>query len=126
MRISDWSSDVCSSDLLRTDYLDAVLLHSDGEDEAGDRFLPAAERLERLKRQGKLRATGFSGKTVAGGLHMLDHTDLLMVSYNPGHRDEAPGIAAAARAGRGVLVTKALARARQSDEWGRRGSDRVD
>src|SRR3546814_12946730 len=59
---------------LRTDYLDAVLLHSDGEDEAGDRFLPAAERLERLKTQGKFRATGFSGNTVAGGLPMLDHT----------------------------------------------------
>lgn len=100
---------------LRTDYLDAVLLHSDGENEAGGRFLPAAERLERLKRQGKLRATGFSGKTVAGGLHMLDHTDLLMVSYNPGYRDEAPVIDAAARAGRGVLVKKALASGHAAD-----------
>jgi aryl-alcohol dehydrogenase-like predicted oxidoreductase len=94
---------------LRTDYLDAVLLHSDGMDEAGDRFLPAAERLAQLKRQGKLRATGFSGKTVAGGLRLIDHCDLLMVSYNPGYRDEAPLIAAAARAGRGVLIKKALA-----------------
>lgn len=100
---------------LRTDYLDAVLLHSDGTDEAGDRFLPAAERLDRLKRQGKLRATGFSGKTVVGSLHMLDRCDLLMVSYNPGYRDEAPVIAAAARAGRGVLIKKALASGHAAD-----------
>jgi aryl-alcohol dehydrogenase-like predicted oxidoreductase len=100
---------------LRTDYLDAVLLHSDGNDEVGDRFLPAAERLMRLKQQGKLRATGFSGKTRAGGMHMIDHCDLLMVSYNPGYRDEVPLIAAAAQAGRGVLVKKALASGHAAD-----------
>lgn len=100
---------------LRTDHLDAVLLHSDGADEAGSRFLPAAERLQRLKAQGKLRAAGFSGKTVAGGLHLLPHVDLLMVTYNPGHRDERPVIAAAAAAGRGVLVKKALASGHLAD-----------
>lgn len=95
--------------LLRTDYLDAVLLHSDGLDEAGDRFLPAAEELARLKQQGLIRATGFSGKTVAGGDRLLPHVDVLMATWNPTYTEEAPLIARAAAQGRGVLIKKALA-----------------
>lgn len=94
---------------LRSDYLDAVLLHSDGIGEDGERFLPAAEALADLKQAGKIRASGFSGKTIAGGMRMLEHVDVLMVTYNAGYRDEAGLIAAAAQAGRGVLVKKALA-----------------
>ncbi|HEX6959193.1 MAG TPA: aldo/keto reductase [Ferrovibrio sp.] len=100
---------------LRTDYLDAVLLHSDGIGEDGDRFLPAAEALAGLKGQGKLRATGFSGKTVAGALKLLSCVDVLMVTYNPGQRDEAAVVAAAAQAGKGILVKKALASGHVAD-----------
>lgn len=100
---------------LRTDHLDAVLLHSDGRNEAGDRFMPAVEALEALKRQGKLRASGFSGKTVAGGLRMLNCVDVLMVTYNPTQREEGVVIAAAAEAGKGVLVKKALASGHAAD-----------
>jgi aryl-alcohol dehydrogenase-like predicted oxidoreductase len=101
--------------LLRTDYLDAVLLHSDGVDEAGDRFLPAAEELARLKQAGLIRANGFSGKTVAGGDRLLPHVDLLMATYNPGYTDEAALIARAAAQGRGVLIKKALASGHAGD-----------
>jgi aryl-alcohol dehydrogenase-like predicted oxidoreductase len=101
--------------LLRTDYLDAVLLHSDGVDEVGDRFLPAAEELARLKQKGLIRATGFSGKTVAGGDHLLPHVDLLMATWNPGYTEEAPLIARAAAQGRGVLIKKALASGHAAD-----------
>jgi aryl-alcohol dehydrogenase-like predicted oxidoreductase len=101
--------------LLRTDWLDAVLLHSDGVDEAGDRFLPAAEELARLKQAGLIRATGFSGKTVAGGDRLLPHVDILMATWNPGHTDEAPLIARAAVQGRGVLIKKALASGHAAD-----------
>lgn len=94
---------------LRTDYLDAVLLHSDGADEEGDRFLPAVETLDGMKREGKLRATGFSGKTLAGGLKMVNCVDLLMVTYNPGQREELPVIEAAVRLRKGILIKKALA-----------------
>lgn len=95
--------------LLRTNYLDAVLLHSDGVEEAGERFLPAAEELGKLKQQGLIRATGFSGKTVAGGDRLLPLVDILMATWNPGYTDEAPLIARAAAQGRGVLIKKALA-----------------
>lgn len=101
--------------LLRTDYLDAVLLHSDGIDEAGERFLPAAEMLAQLKQMGMIRATGFSGKTVAGGECLLPHVDILMATYNPGYTAEAPLIAAAAGAGKGVLIKKALASGHTAD-----------
>lgn len=101
--------------LLRTDYLDAVLLHSDGVDEAGDRFLPAAKMLNELKRQGLIRASGFSGKTVAGGEKLLPQVDLLMATYNPGYTEEAPLIAKAAALGKGVLVKKALASGHATD-----------
>lgn len=100
---------------LRTDYLDAVLLHSDGIGEDDGRFLPAAAALADLKQAGKIRASGFSGKTIAGGMRMLEHVDVLMVTYNAGYRDEAGLIAAAARAGRGVLVKKALASGHAAD-----------
>lgn len=94
---------------LRTDCVDAVLLHSDGEDEAGDRFLPAVEELASLKARGLIRASGFSGKTVAGFGRLMNHVDLLMATYNPDYTAEADVIARAARAGKGVLIKKALA-----------------
>lgn len=94
---------------LRTDCIDAVLLHSDGEDEAGDRFLPAVEELASLKARGLIRASGFSGKTMAGFDRLMNHVDLLMATYNPDYTAEADVIARAARAGKGVLIKKALA-----------------
>lgn len=101
--------------LLRTDYLDIVLLHSDGVEEAGARFLPAAEELMRLKQRGLVRATGFSGKTVAGGDRLLPLVDVLMATWNPGYTEEAPLIARAGAQGRGVLIKKALASGHVAD-----------
>lgn len=100
---------------LRTDYADAVLLHSDGIGEDSERFLPALEALAALKEAGKLRATGFSGKSAAGGFRLLPHVDILMVTYNPGYREEKPLIAAAGAGGKGVLVKKALASGHSAD-----------
>ena len=101
--------------LLRTDYLDAVLIHSDGVEEAGDRFLPAIEELTRLKQNGLIRATGFSGKTVAGGDRLMPLVDILMATWNPGYTNEAPLIARAGAQGRGVLIKKALASGHVAD-----------
>lgn len=100
---------------LRRDYLDIVLLHSDGIDEAGDRFLPAAEALEGLKRRGLIRASGFSGKTPAGGRRMSGCVDVMMLTYNPGYTDDLPVIAEVAAAGKGVLIKKALASGHAAD-----------
>lgn len=94
---------------LRTDRLDILLLHSDGQAETAARFGPAFALLDQLKREGLIRASGFSGKTVAGGLLALDHVDVVMVTMNTADLTQRPVIAAAHNAGKGVLIKKALA-----------------
>lgn len=93
---------------LRTDWLDLVLVHSDGDDCRILAEEPVVDTLLELRRAGLVRAVGFSGKTVAGGLKALEHCDAVMVTYNPAYTAERPVIEAAARAGRGVLVKKGL------------------
>jgi len=109
------ASVLASLEKLRIDYLDAVLLHSDGIDEAGPRFMPALEALQALKAEGLIRAAGFSGKTLAGNLQFADCADLLMLTYNSAETDQLPAIAAAAGQGKGVLLKKALASGHASD-----------
>src|SRR5690606_4111141 len=49
---------------LRTDYLDLVLVHSDGQDEHIIRHTDCFETLQQLKDQGLIRAFGISSKTI--------------------------------------------------------------
>lgn len=93
---------------LNTDYLDCVLVHSDGNDLAVLRE-GVLETLNELKREGKIRASGFSGKTVAGGLAALERSDVAMVTYNLSQQDERPVIDHAAAHGKGILIKKAFA-----------------
>lgn len=93
---------------LNTNWLDAVLIHSDGEDERILREEGALSALLDLKAAGLIRAVGISTKTVAGGLLALEHCDLVMVTYNPLVRDELAVIRAAHAAGKGVLIKKGL------------------
>ena len=95
---------------LRTDFVDIVLLHSDGRDEWVLRDSGGLDALERLKEQGKTKTVGISTKTVAGGLAAVHsgRCDVLMVTYNPRDTAERVVIDAAAARGIGVLVKKAL------------------
>lgn len=94
---------------LGTDRLDIVLIHSNGDDlDVIDRF-GALDTLERLKVQGKIRATGMSTKTIEGGLRALAASDCVMVTHNLAYQDELPVIDAAAASGKGVLIKKPLA-----------------
>ena len=93
---------------LNTDYLDVVLVHSDGNDLAVLRQ-GTLEALDDLKREGKIRATGVSTKTVEGGLETLRRADIAMVTYNLAHQDEKPVIDFAAERGKGILIKKAFA-----------------
>jgi len=94
---------------LQTDYLDLVLVHSDGNDveiiEKHDVF----GTLQELKNAGKIRAYGMSTKTVEGGLRAVEHSDVVMVTYGPHEQNEQPVIAHAHKMGKGVLIKKALA-----------------
>jgi len=93
---------------LRTDYLDLVLIHSDGNDEAILRQGECVEALQRCREAGLVRAIGMSTKTVAGGLLAVAHTDVVMVTLNPASTDDLPVIARAQALGKGVLIKKAL------------------
>lgn len=93
---------------LGVETLDAVLIHSSGDDlEILERqgVLPT---LLDFKQAGLVRAVGMSSKTVAGGLRAVECGDVVMVTYNLSQRDELPVIRAAHAAGRGVLIKKGL------------------
>jgi aryl-alcohol dehydrogenase-like predicted oxidoreductase len=100
---------------LNTDYLDCVLVHSDGNDLQVLRQ-GTLEMLETLKKEGKIRATGLSTKTVAGGIATLKRADVAMVTYNLQQRDERPVIDYAAAHRKGILIKKAFASGHLADD----------
>ncbi|MEH6564963.1 MAG: aldo/keto reductase [Halopseudomonas sp.] len=93
---------------LQTDYLDLVLVHSDGNDlqVLDDEVYPT---LQKLKQQGLIRAFGFSGKTVEGGIRALEQGDCAMVTYNLKEQSERPVLDFALSHNKGILIKKALA-----------------
>ncbi len=100
---------------LRTDYLDAVLIHSNGEDLQILDDSGALDALESLKQRGLIRAHGMSSKTVEGGLATVERMDLVMATCHIGYDEELPVLEAAQRAGKGVLVKKALRSGHDTD-----------
>jgi aryl-alcohol dehydrogenase-like predicted oxidoreductase len=93
---------------LRSDYLDIVLVHSDGRDEGIIRHTDCLETLRRCREEGLIRAFGVSTKTVAGGLLAVQESDLVMVTYNPVMPADGEVIDLANTLGKGVLIKKAL------------------
>ncbi|MGD2119799.1 MAG: aldo/keto reductase [Chromatiales bacterium] len=93
---------------LNTDYLDVVLIHSDGNDLAILQQGEALQALEDLKTRGLIRAHGMSSKTVAGGLLVVEKMDVVMATCNLGYNDELDVLKAAAAANKGVLIKKGL------------------
>lgn len=93
---------------LRTDYIDLVLVHSDGHDGHIIQQTDCFETLDRLKEQGLIRAFGISGKTVAGGLLALDYADAVMVTFNRSEQSERAVIQRAHELNKAVLIKKAF------------------
>ena len=93
---------------LNTDYIDILLIHSDGNDleiiEKHDVFAT----LSLLKQQGLIRAYGMSTKTIAGGKLTLDHADFAMVTYNLQYQAELEVIQYAANLNKGIFIKKGL------------------
>jgi len=94
---------------LETDRIDLILVHSDGNDLAILRDSGVYPTLAELKREGKIRAFGLSGKTVEGGLLALEQGDCAMITLNLNDRRELPVADYAATCGKGILIKKALA-----------------
>ena len=93
---------------LATDYLDIVLIHSDGKDLDILEQSDCLDTLLTLKQEGLIRSVGMSTKTVEGGLRAVELSDVVMVTYNRAETGEETVIDAAAAQGKGVLIKKAL------------------
>ncbi|MDH5736818.1 MAG: aldo/keto reductase, partial [Gammaproteobacteria bacterium] len=94
---------------LQTDYLDIVLVHSDGHDIDIVENTEVLQTLSRLKEKGLIRCFGLSGKSLTGGLAALALSDLAMVTFNSEEREEEGVIDEAFRTHKGILIKKALA-----------------
>lgn len=92
---------------LHTDYLDLVLIHSDGDDNAILEQGDCLETLREFQSKGLIRAIGMSTKTIAGGIAAVEQLDVVMLTYNLEQRDEAV-VQAATMKGKGILVKKGL------------------
>ena len=103
---------------LRTDWLDVVLLHSDGRAVAAIEAAGAFAALRRLQREGVVRCVGFSGKCQDDGRAALPLVDVLMCEIHAGDRSQVPLAGAAAAAGVGVLVKKPMASGRLAQASG--------
>lgn len=94
---------------LCTDYLDFVLIHSNGEDKKIIEESAVFATLSASKDSGKIRAFGMSTKTVEGGMLAVAQSDVVMVTHNPVYTDEQSVIAYAEQNKKGVFIKKALA-----------------
>ena len=94
---------------LQTDYLDIVLVHSNGDDKKIIEQDEVFETLNVCKKAGKIRAYGMSTKTVSGGLLAVDLSDVVMATYNPLHAEEKSVIVYAHKKNKGIFIKKALA-----------------
>lgn len=93
---------------LNTDYIDIMLVHSDGNDTHIINHYGILEVLAELKKQGLIGAVGMSTKTLAGGLLAAEKSDVVMVSYNIEFKDDEPIIDYCAAHNKGVLIKKAF------------------
>lgn len=105
---------------LQTDYLDIVLIHSDGNDENILKQSDCLETLVAMRDAGLIRAIGMSTKTTEGGILAASLMDVVMVTYNLEQQDQAV-VDFAQKNNKGVIVKKGL----MSGHVNKDGSDLV-
>ena len=98
-----------SLQLLKTESIDLVYIHSNGNDLQILNETDAVETLHTLKEQGLVKAIGFSGKTAEGAEAALAWADAVMVEYNLDNRSHEDVMSRAKAQGIGVVVKKGLA-----------------
>lgn len=94
---------------LQTDYLDVLLIHSDGSDIDILSNESLIRKMQDFKKRGLVRAVGASTKTVEGGIKALETMDVAMVSYTPLYKDKKPVLDFAEKNNKVILLKKALA-----------------
>ena len=100
---------------LKTDYIDILLIHSDGHDMdilSNDDLIA---KMHDFKRRGLVRVIGASTKTVEGGITSLTLMDTVMASYNPDYVGEKAVLDFAAQHDKGVLLKKVLSSGHSKD-----------
>ena len=91
---------------LQTDYLDIVLIHSNGFDDEIFDETDCLPTLQRLKKEGLIRAIGVSTKTPGGAIRAAEITDIIMVTLNPEMQADLSAIERANQINKGVLIKK--------------------
>jgi aryl-alcohol dehydrogenase-like predicted oxidoreductase len=93
---------------LKTDYIDILLLHSDGRDLEILAQTDALETLKFLKREGKARAIGISAKTPDGIAAAASTLDIIMAPFSQQDPNLAQALSNARGRGVGILGIKGL------------------
>lgn len=93
---------------LNRDFIDAVLVHSDGNDMDIIHNEAVCDALQELKHRQLIKAVGMSTKTVEGGLWCVENMDVVMATYNPVYTDELPVLERALELNKGVVIKKGL------------------
>lgn len=94
---------------LKTDVLDFVFIHSDGNDLRVLYDTDAVATLQLFQKQGMIRHIGLSGKTVEGARAAMDWAQALMVEFHPNDLSHEPVIGEADERGIAIFVKKPLA-----------------
>ena len=90
---------------LKTASVDFLFIHSDGREVAAETIAA----IQNLKKQGKTRFIGLSGKTVESARAALKWADVLMIEYHPRDKSHEEIIERAGEMGVAILVKKPLA-----------------
>lgn len=91
---------------LRTDYLDIVLIHSDGNDTRIIHHYQVLHTLNKLKQEGWIRAYGMSTKTLEGGIICAEEADVVMATFDPEQEDNLKLMQTCETHKTGVLLKK--------------------
>lgn len=94
---------------LKTDYLDIVFIHSDGNDTAIINETDIVKQLLVLRDKGLICHVGMSCKTREGIEASMTWADVVMLEYSISHSGYTDLIHRAAREGIGIVVKKGLA-----------------
>jgi len=94
---------------LKTDHLDLLMIHSNGDDLHILNETDTVAAMQKLKQAGKVTAIGLSGKTVEGARASLEWADVLMAEFHIQDDSHLSVMREAQESGIGVLVKKGLA-----------------
>lgn len=91
---------------LRTDYLDILLIHSDGNDSNIIHRDQALHTLAQFKQEGWIRAYGMSTKTLEGALTCAREADVVMTTFEQDSDDDLKVLNECLEHNTGVLLKK--------------------